>query len=161
MAKNISECVVEKVIDYMEVSNNELKLLKHIFKHEYLRCKLCNVILVPVPKNQKKAYMDHWICSCDFCFITEYYPTYDNPYHYFRSRGLGEHICDEIYCKGCIEKHGYAKFFTRYKFGKVKQNFPTREDYNGDFHEPRDICVWERNISNYINICKQCDSEKD
>ena len=158
MSKNLSEFVVEKVIHHLEASDNEFTILKHIFEDQYLRCKLCNVILVPVPINKDKKYQNNWICPCDFCFIGDSYSTYDNYHHNYRSRGLGEPICDEIYCRGCVEKHGYKTFFSRYNIKKREL-----ENYNGDFHEPQEFdrknIIWKREMSDFINMCKKCNDE--
>ena len=156
--KNLKEYVVSKMIDYVENSDGECAILKHIFEGEYLHCRLCNLIMAPVNKRDRK-YEHRWICPCDLCFIDDRNDVYDNTYnHYFRSKGLGEPYCDEMYCKGCVEKHGYQHFFSRYNLEKKEYEY-----YNGDFHRPSSLdrkeISWTRKTGTYINMCKKCANE--
>jgi hypothetical protein len=158
--KNIQEFVANRVIDYLEKSENEHSILRHILKDELLRCVLCKTLVVPVDKRDEQ-YKDIWICPCDFCFIDENYPTYSSIYLTdFRSRGLSEPICDTIYCKRCVKINGYNNLFCRYDMKERKYI-----DFNGnDFHDitlDRRRLVFSRGESRYINMCKKCVKENE
>ena len=110
---NIQEYVVKKVIEYIEKSETECSLLKHIFHDQYLKCVLCDKLVVPFDEKDIE-HQDLWICPCEFCFIDEFYPTYLNTKHTnFRRRGCGEPACNSIYCYECVKQKGYNNLFYR------------------------------------------------
>lgn len=159
-AKNIEEYVVEKVIDYMESSHEDYVLLKHIFQDQYLRCKLCNTIVVPVPNDiNDERYKNLWICPCDFCYIGENCDVYEDTRHRAPRRALGDVPCDIVYCKGCVSKHGYNSLFIRYKF------IDKEIVLNADFHDTNeykmryDVMDLLTRKMTYFNMCKKCGQE--
>jgi hypothetical protein len=74
-----------------------------------MKCKLCDSFVVPVDRDRKE-FEELWISPCEFSYIDDLSDiyAYGSPF----KRGLGAPYCESIYCKGCVEKHGYVKLLS-------------------------------------------------